>query len=361
VEYGLIGELENPKIYGAGLLSSIGESKECIHPHVKKMPYTMDAYSQSFDITQPQPQLYVARDFNHLNEVLLKFSESMAYRTGGEGALKKALNCGHEVTIELSSGAQICGKVDRLHNDEFGHPVYLNTGGSTCLGNLSQPILNQDFDYHPHGFGMPLGNWKSVDKNPELLSDYELRQMGIGYHRNVALEYESGVRVEGEVFQIVRNEWGKLLIISFKDCTVCYENQILFNPDWGIYDLVVGADVVSVFVGLPRGFQSRGNTAVSASKTTRSNSKNDTLMILYQQLRTLRELGCTKEDLAKVVNQINFNEPNLWLLMLECFELAHKNQFASLQQELEENLKTISQNHLHLSSNILDGMNVYSQ
>ena len=26
VEYGLIGTLENPKIYGAGLLSSIGES-----------------------------------------------------------------------------------------------------------------------------------------------------------------------------------------------------------------------------------------------------------------------------------------------------------------------------------------------
>jgi phenylalanine-4-hydroxylase len=26
VEYGLIGTLDNPKIYGAGLLSSIGES-----------------------------------------------------------------------------------------------------------------------------------------------------------------------------------------------------------------------------------------------------------------------------------------------------------------------------------------------
>ncbi|HMP30330.1 MAG TPA: aromatic amino acid hydroxylase, partial [Saprospiraceae bacterium] len=30
VEYGLIGSLENPKIYGAGLLSSIGESKSCL-------------------------------------------------------------------------------------------------------------------------------------------------------------------------------------------------------------------------------------------------------------------------------------------------------------------------------------------
>ena len=30
VEYGLIGDLKNPKIYGAGLLSSIGESKWCM-------------------------------------------------------------------------------------------------------------------------------------------------------------------------------------------------------------------------------------------------------------------------------------------------------------------------------------------
>ena len=30
VEYGLIGDLNNPKIYGAGLLSSIGESISCL-------------------------------------------------------------------------------------------------------------------------------------------------------------------------------------------------------------------------------------------------------------------------------------------------------------------------------------------
>jgi len=36
VEYGLIGTLENPKIYGAGLLSSIGESATCMDPKIKK-------------------------------------------------------------------------------------------------------------------------------------------------------------------------------------------------------------------------------------------------------------------------------------------------------------------------------------
>jgi phenylalanine-4-hydroxylase len=37
VEYGLIGTVENPKIYG--LLSSIGESAYCMTDQVKKIPY----------------------------------------------------------------------------------------------------------------------------------------------------------------------------------------------------------------------------------------------------------------------------------------------------------------------------------
>ena len=38
VEYGLIGTLENPKIYGAGLLSSIGESVSCLEPSGEEDP-----------------------------------------------------------------------------------------------------------------------------------------------------------------------------------------------------------------------------------------------------------------------------------------------------------------------------------
>jgi phenylalanine-4-hydroxylase len=35
LEYGLIGTLDNPKIYGAGLLSSIGESAWCMTDEVQ--------------------------------------------------------------------------------------------------------------------------------------------------------------------------------------------------------------------------------------------------------------------------------------------------------------------------------------
>ena len=56
VEYGLIGYLNQPKIYGAGLLSSIGESESCLKEEVKKLPYSIEAAQQAFDITEPQPQ-----------------------------------------------------------------------------------------------------------------------------------------------------------------------------------------------------------------------------------------------------------------------------------------------------------------
>ena len=66
VEYGLIGDLNKPKIYGAGLLSSIGESISCLKSDVKKIPYSIAAAQQPFDVTKPQPQLYVTSSFPHL-------------------------------------------------------------------------------------------------------------------------------------------------------------------------------------------------------------------------------------------------------------------------------------------------------
>src|SRR6201986_1786337 len=65
VEYGLIGDLENPKIYGAGLLSAIGESVSCLEPAVKKIPYSIDAIKYAYDITKAQPQLFVTPTFQN--------------------------------------------------------------------------------------------------------------------------------------------------------------------------------------------------------------------------------------------------------------------------------------------------------
>ena len=106
VEYGLIGSVENPKIYGAGLLSSIAESESCLKPAVKKILYNIDAVDVAFDITEMQPQLFVTPNYRHLTKVLEEFADSMALRTGGLSGLKKAVESKNTATAEYSSGLQ---------------------------------------------------------------------------------------------------------------------------------------------------------------------------------------------------------------------------------------------------------------
>jgi phenylalanine-4-hydroxylase len=123
VEYGLIGPLDQPKIYGAGLLSSIGESASCMRPEVKKIPYTIDALTYSYDITKPQPQLFVTPTFQNLIDVLKEFESTMAFRVGGLQSVLKAVECKNICTAAYSSGfrrASVLGS------------VYKNSG-SNCI------------------------------------------------------------------------------------------------------------------------------------------------------------------------------------------------------------------------------------
>ena len=107
VEYGLIGNLEDFKIYGAGLLSSIGESKWCLDKKVIKKPYTIEAAYQKFDITKPQPQLFVIPDFSHLSKVLEELADQMSLRKGGLEGLKKLVKSKQLGTIELKPKRKI--------------------------------------------------------------------------------------------------------------------------------------------------------------------------------------------------------------------------------------------------------------
>ena len=122
-----------PKIYGAGLLSSIGESVSCLEPNVKKIPYSIDAADTAFDITTKQPQLFVCRDFKHLTDVLEEFASKMAFRVGGLEGINKAIECKNTATCEYSSGLQVSGVFTEVLTDENGAPIYLRTTGPSAL------------------------------------------------------------------------------------------------------------------------------------------------------------------------------------------------------------------------------------
>ncbi len=79
VEYGLIGTINNPKIYGAGLLSSVAESQNCLSKNIKKIPLTIDCIEYPYDITEQQPQLFVAKSFSDLTTILKEFEKTMSF------------------------------------------------------------------------------------------------------------------------------------------------------------------------------------------------------------------------------------------------------------------------------------------
>lgn len=134
VEYGLVGEIDRPKLYGAGLLSSIGEGYFCEDPAVHKLPLSEACIEVAYDITRPQPQLFVARDFEQLSEVLERVASGLSQRRGGLAGLNAAIRSEEPATIALASGVTFSGVVQSVQADgERLHGVTLEDGRALSL------------------------------------------------------------------------------------------------------------------------------------------------------------------------------------------------------------------------------------
>ncbi len=324
VEYGLIGTLDHPKIYGAGLLSSIGESHNCLKDKVKKLPYTIDAQKYSFDITTQQPQLFVTPDFKHLHTVLEQYKDSMAVRTGGLNALKKALRSEAISTVVYSSGLQITGKLVTVH--ELGQEaVYLTFHGPSMLAFDYQQLDGHGTAYHKAGFGSPLGKIKGLSGNMETMSEGELMANGILTGKELSLEFESGVNVSGRLENIIR-KLGHNLLFSFRDCTVRYKDMLLFRPEWGMYDMASGERITSAFTG-PADPDAFGLMYPAPTEKTHHVAHTDDITRLhglYSRVRSARENGGDISTLANTWLTLKDHYPEEWLLPLEITEMLKK-------------------------------------
>ncbi len=322
VEYGLIGTLENPKIYGAGLLSSIGESVSCLEPEVKKIPYSIDAQTHAFDITTKQPQLFVCRDFQHLKDVLEEFAGKMAYQVGGLEGINKAIECQNVVTCEYSSGLQVSGVFTEVVANENNSPIYLRTTGKSALAFHNRELEGHGIDYHKDGFGSPVGKWKQTSESPELLTNDQLHALGIVEGKKAKLEFVSGIVVSGKVDTILRRD-GRLLLVKFSNCSAMYGDRVLFDPDWGVYDMAVGEQISSVFNGAADKDAYNQVALVPKDRTIKvpSDAKRKRLENLYAQVSKIRESKTGYERLGEIWETQQAEHPEDWLLSMEIFEI----------------------------------------
>lgn len=359
VEYGLVGDTNNYTIFGAGLLSSLSESQDCMENNtVTKHSLTIDAINTAYDITTAQPQLFVTQSCRHLSQVLAEYGRHMCCERGGASALLEAQTAGSINTITLNSGVQIAGKIAKVICDAVGNAIYLNTIGGTQLAYSGLELTGHGIELHAQGFGSPIGKLRAIER---CLSDYtvdELKRHNIEIGKHVTLNFLSGITVVGKLEEIVRRNQ-RNLIFSFSECTVTNaQNEKLFEPAWGGYDMTVGSSVTAVAGGSADQSTYPMFEAPSTNVAIEQDDDQQTLeqFKLYRAVREYREelknpelSGSPKSSGSKksvgsideIARELDAYNDCDWLLVFELLELAIKQKGSEpLQQQLHKRLSS---------------------
>ncbi len=361
VEYGLIGTLENPKIYGAGLLSSIGESATCMDPKIKKIWYDINTINYSYDITKEQPQLFVTPTFQNLIDVLEAFADTMAFRRGGAESILKAIECKNPSTAVYSSGLQVTGLFTDVGISKDDKVTFVKTTGESALAFDGKELAGHGKHYHKDGFSSPVGKLKNIEKPLEDHTEAELASLGIKIGVEGNLLFESGINVKGKVKEII-HKGDKTIVIAFEDCTVKEANgNVLFQPEWGTYDMAVGEKIISVFNGAADKDAYEEITHISEQLTHKIAYDNATKQLhsLYQQVRDIRENGENMAELGAIFSELKSNFRHDWLCAMQILEILHHTAVnPALEKEVKIYLEMKAANEKELTKLITDGFHV---
>lgn len=343
-EYGLIGDLKKPRIYGAGLLSSVGESRQCLSDKVKKLPLDIRCVDFAYDITEQQPQLFVTPDFHTLHSVLDELAERLSFRRGGVYGLEQAKKAETVNTVQLNSGVQVSGVLQSFMVNERNEPIFIKFAGPCQISCEHQEIASQGTSRHGHGFSSPIGRIKGLKRSLSEMSNDDLAHAGVRFGENVRIEYESGIVLEGILKASHRysGSTSALQILTFAPCRLTKGSQLLFDPAWGEFDLAVGESVTSVMGG--PGDRSRyGETDDFASKKVPARKLSDRdqhRFQLFEKLRSCRR-SLDKSAWKTLAQEVLQDETLPWLMTLELLEMGHAfgmthdSQFTNLKQHLE--------------------------
>jgi len=112
--------LENPKIYGAGLLSSLANRFRASNRREKiPTPSTREYAVRYHDETATA---FVCHDFKHLADVLEDLPAKMAYQIGGLEGIHKAIECKQRRELRILIGLPSQRYIHRSGHGEKGQP-----------------------------------------------------------------------------------------------------------------------------------------------------------------------------------------------------------------------------------------------
>jgi len=349
-EYGLVGPISNPLIYGAGLLSSVGESYDCYSTDkpVPRVPLTIDCVRQPFDITKPQPLLFVTPDFHTLNEVLDELAETMSFKRGGLESLAKAVAAKTVTTVEFDSGLQLSGKLIETAVDKKGHLSFLTWEGPCQFSLENREISGEGPSNWKNGFCTPIGRIKNLPHglwNLKDLSEENLKSIGLDGKKRCRLEYDSGIVIEGRMSSQLK-VGGKILMFGFQDVkTLNWPVEIKDNQKFFI---LCASSVPHVFGDAADrvAFHKELKNPQPKVQTQKTNAPHHAkkLLQLYTEIRKMREQeNLNLIRLSEIHSTLETHFKEDWLLRLEILELLGKDQSESpLAKKLSSRLQNIS-------------------
>ena len=155
-------------------------------------------------------------------------------------------------------------------------------------------------------------------------------------------EFESGVHVQGLNVTGIRNIHGKLMLIRLKDCTVTYNSEVLFRPEYGMFDMAVGSTVLSAYAG-SADYNSFPNLyGVSEVRTVKklSTESDKRLNSLYAEVSFARESGnVSLDEFKRIAEEVKMEFEDEWLLLLEIYEISTTAELRGLLKGMLEEVK----------------------
>jgi phenylalanine-4-hydroxylase len=333
VEYGLVGTPLDYRLYGAGLLSSIGEGHFCHAPEVEKRALTADCTELDYDITRAQPHLFVARDFAHLHDVLSSVERQLSYARGGHEALKRAQESEEIATLRLGTGFSLVGKVDSFDDA----CVMLRADAAVVDERGDTPRISRvDGPYC-----LPLGQLDDGTPLDRLTVAALRARQGVA---GLCLRTRQGVTVHGRLGPIVATD-ERVYSVLLHDCTIV-RGAALCVPRVASYELVFARAVETATPLVPDGYYPATEASPQLVPRPREHTPTErALDELHQRASAAlhgRLGGGAAATLEQMHHQLVRAFPEEWLLRFNLLEalirLGERGGAlaARLEAELEE-------------------------
>ncbi len=339
-EYGLVGTPKDYRLFGAGLLSSLGESYSCHDRSVKKVPLDAACTEVAYDVTRAQPQLFVARDFDHLQEVLSDVLSTLSVSRGGAEGLREAVLSEELATVRVGEDragplVDLIGVVESFETREPGGPCRVRLRGPwgvAVSGTLVADALPSQLPEHAELF---------VGAAPAAFEGDTCR-----IDREVSLDV-AGAPLRGRISHIVRN------VATSHDALLIG----LMNAHWADtalpgLTLVARGHVCSVRAGaVDPAFHASSSPSARRVPGARNFSAEDQRLIhLYEEVLALwrSDWGTNAaRAVTRLIETLDRSYPDEWLLRYHLLELLLRAGERSVSPDLRSTLERLEVRFSH--------------